>query len=77
MEPSETRRAIHEAVVAAGGARLLVAVASIALGILAFAGIAPITLLLAASLILGVALLLGSVSVGDVPPGEYSEGPTV
>jgi len=77
LEPSETRRAIHEAVVAAGGARLLVAVASIALGILAFAGIAPITLLLAASLILGVALLLGSVSVGDVPPREFSEGPTV
>jgi hypothetical protein len=78
LEPSETRRVIHQAVIAAGGARLLVAVASITLGILAFAGIEPLTLLLTISLLLGVALLLGSVSVGDgVPPREYSEGPAV
>ena len=73
LEPSETRRVIHEAVVAAGGARLLIAVASVTLGILAFVGIAPLTLLLTASLLLGVALLLGSVSVGDgMLTREYS-----
>jgi len=78
LEPSETRRVIHQAVIAAGGARLLIAVASITLGILAFAGIEPLTLLLTTSLLLGVGLLLGSVSVGDgMPPREYSEGPTV
>jgi hypothetical protein len=73
LEPSETRRVIHEAVVAAGGARLLIAVASVTLGILAFVGIEPLTLLLTASLLLGVALLLGSVSVGDgMLTREYS-----
>lgn len=77
LEPSETGRAIHQAVIAAGGARLLVAVASIVLGVLAFAGVATQTLLLAASLALGVALLLGSISVGDrLSPREYSENPT-
>ncbi|HVR20113.1 MAG TPA: hypothetical protein VMS65_10465 [Polyangiaceae bacterium] len=78
LEPSETRRVIHQAVIAAGGARLLVAVASITLGILAFAGISPLTLLLTTSLLFGVALLLGSVSVGDgMPAREYSDGPTL
>jgi hypothetical protein len=65
LEPSPTRRTIHEAVVAASGARLLVSFGCAVLGVLALAGVERPTLTLTAALSLGVALLLGSVSFGD------------
>jgi hypothetical protein len=65
LEPSPTRRAIHEAVVGASGARLLVSFGCAVLGVLALAGVEPVTLMLTAALSLGVALLLGSVTLGD------------
>jgi hypothetical protein len=65
LEPSPTRRVIHEAVVGASGARFLVALASIVLGVLALAGVERSTLLLTSALLLGVALFLGAVSLGD------------
>jgi hypothetical protein len=72
LDPSDTRLAIHEAVVAASGARLLVALAAVTLGVLSVAGVAPLALILTASLLLGVALILGSVSIGDrITPREY------
>jgi hypothetical protein len=72
LDSSDTRLAIHEAVIAASGARLLVAAAAVTLGILALAGVATLQLILTASLLLGVALILGSVSIGDrVTPREY------
>lgn len=61
----QTGRVIRDAVIAASGARLLVAVASVTLGVLAVFGVETLTLLLAASLLLGVGLLLGSVSSAD------------
>jgi hypothetical protein len=76
LEPSPTRRAIHEAVVGASGARLLVSFGCVVLGVLALAGVERVTLTLTAALGLGVALLLGSVSLGDRlatshSPSEY------
>jgi len=65
LEPSQTRRVIHEAVVGASGARLLLAVGSVVLGLLALAGVAGSILVLTVALSLGVALLLGTVSLGD------------
>lgn len=65
LEPSQTRRVIHEAVVGASGARLLIAFGVLVLGVLALAGVERVTLLLTVALSLGVALLLGSVSFGD------------
>ncbi|HEX6271596.1 MAG TPA: hypothetical protein VFZ53_01080 [Polyangiaceae bacterium] len=65
LEPSPTRRVIHEAVIGASGARFLVALASIVLGLLALAGVERSALLLTSSLILGIALFLGAVSLGD------------
>ena len=65
LEPSTTRRVIHEAVVGASGARLLIAATSIVLGLLALAGVERATLVLTAGLVLGVALLLGAASLGD------------
>jgi hypothetical protein len=65
LEPSPTRRTIHEAVVGASGARFLVALASIVLGVLALAGVERSTLLMTSALGLGVALFLGAVSLGD------------
>jgi hypothetical protein len=73
LEPSQTRRWIHEAVVGASGARFLVALASTILGLLALAGVERPTLLLTSALTLGVALLLGAVSLGDrMPPSPPS-----
>jgi hypothetical protein len=65
LEPSQTRRVIHEAVVGASGARLLVAFGVLVLGVLALAGVERVTLLLTVAMSLAVALLLGSVSFGD------------
>ncbi len=65
LEPSPTRRAIHEAVMGASGARLLLSFGCAVLGILALSGVERRTLILTAALSLGVALLLGSVSLGD------------
>lgn len=65
FEPTETRRVIHQAVVAAGGARLLVACGCVTLGVLALFGVAPVTLLLASALSSGGALLLGAVASAD------------
>jgi len=65
IEPSQTRRVIHEAVVGASGARLLIAFGVLVLGVLALAGVERLTLLLTVALSLAVALLLGSVSLGD------------
>lgn len=65
LEPSQTRRVIHEAVVGASGARLLVAFGVLVLGVLSLAGIERVTLLLTVAMSLAVALLLGSVSFGD------------
>jgi hypothetical protein len=65
LEPSQTRRVIHEAVVGASGARLLLAFGILVLGALALAGVERLTLLLTVALSLAVALLLGSVSLGD------------
>ena len=62
---SQTRRVIHEAVVGASGARILLAVGSVVLGLLALAGVESVTLLLTAGLSLGVGVLLGAVSLGD------------
>jgi hypothetical protein len=65
LDPSQTRRVIHEAVVGASGARMLIAVGSVVLGLLALAGVETTTLLLTAGLNLGVGVLLGAVSLGD------------
>jgi hypothetical protein len=65
LDPSQTRRVIHEAVVGASGARILLAVESGVLGLLALAGVESVTLLLTAGLSLGVGVLLGAVSLGD------------
>jgi hypothetical protein len=65
LDPSQTRRVIHEAVVGASGARVLLAVGSVVLGLLALAGVESVTLLLTAGLSLGVGVLLGAVSLGD------------
>lgn len=65
LDPSQTRRVIHEAVVGASGARLLLAFGVFVLGVLALAGVERLTLLLTVALSLAVALLLGSVSLGD------------
>lgn len=65
LEPSPTRRVIHEAVVGASGARLLLAVGSAVLGVLALAGVERPTLVLTAALALGISLLLGAASLGD------------
>lgn len=76
-EPTSARRVIHEAVIAAGGARLLVALANVTLGVLALVGVETVTLLSAASLLLAISLLLGSVSVADRLPSDDSVRPTV
>ena len=65
VEPSQTRRVIHEAVVGASGARLLIAFGVLVLGVLSLAGVERLTLLLTVALSLAVALFLGSVSLGD------------
>jgi hypothetical protein len=72
LEPSQTRRVIHEAVVGASGARLLLAVGTVILGLLALFGVESRTLLLTAGLSLGVGLLLGAVSLGDRMPSSAS-----
>jgi hypothetical protein len=72
LEPSPTRRVIHEAVVGASGARLLLAAGSAILGLLALMGVESPTLVLTAALGLGISLLLGAASLGDRMPSSRS-----
>jgi hypothetical protein len=49
----------------AAGARVLVGLAALVLGVLALAGVAPITMILASALTVGAFVLLNSTAVGS------------